>query len=495
MSISKKYIFQGIVVFSVAVFVLLFWGMVTIPEFDKLSKDYSLDIEYDAQTTMVDDVYGELRGPYYQRDILSEKVIKTDGNIYTIKSSVTGTRIDTKEIIFQVENTYKIDAVTQMHIDKKGKRFGFLPGVEKRDYEFFHPAVFYDDPMMYKKTDIVNGLEVYVFEVITKGADTSRAFSQFAPHVIHTDTTSRLWIEPITGNLIKFEKDWDNYLVEDGKRINTIQIGGKHTTEFSELILAQYTKTKIENITFNHYFIPIFLLVIIFGLGIIWILLTYLNKIKQESIKKEQMSIIGSTASRISHDLKNPLNVIKINMEMIQNENATPEMKKKSNERILRGVDKIEYQINEILCFVRDKSLEIEKTQLRTVLESAIENTQIPQSVQLEKNIPDITIDVDFNQIDTVFSNLITNSIQAIDGTGTISITAKEKPDSIEIEFSDSGPGILEDKIKEIFEPLFTTKAKGTGLGLANCKTLIEKHGGTISVKNNPTTFTVILPK
>jgi len=491
---SKKYAVQGLIIFSVAIGILLLWGFVVIPEFDKLNENYSLDIEYDAQTTMVDDVYGELKGPFFQRDVLSEKVIKVDGDIYTIQSSVTGTRIDTKEIMFQVKNIYKVDATTQMHIDKEGKRFGFLPGVKKIDYDFFHPAVFYDDPMIFKKTDTVNGLETFVFETITINADTSKTFSQFAPHEIHTDTTSRLWIEPITGNLVKFEKDWDNYLVEDGKRINTIQTGGKHTTEFSELILTQYTKAKIENITFNHFFIPIFLLVVIFGLGIIWIMLTYLDSIRQESRKKEQMSIIGGIVSRISHDLKNPLTIITTNTELIQNEKSTPEIKKKCFERILRGVNRMEYQINSIMDFVRKKPLQKENAQLSEILESSIENAQVPPTIQIKKNIPKISINVDVNQIDTVFSNIITNSVQAI-GKGVISITVKEKENDIEIEFSDSGTGIPEDKIKDIFEPLFTTKQKGTGLGLASCKNIVEQHEGEISVKNNPTRFTIILPK
>jgi len=220
----NKLAIQGTIVIVVAVIIIASWIMIYNAEFQKLPDDYSLNMEYDAQTTMVDDVYGELLGPYFQRDVLSEKVIEKNGNILTIQSSVTGKRIDTNEIMFQIENTYQVDATTQMHIDKEGKRFGFLPGVEKKDYEFFHPAVFYDDPMVFKETDVVNGLEVYVFEVVTKDADTSRAFSQFAPHVIHTDTTSRLWIEPITGNLIRFDKDWNNYLVENGENINTFQL-------------------------------------------------------------------------------------------------------------------------------------------------------------------------------------------------------------------------------------------------------------------------------
>ncbi|WP_232202950.1 HAMP domain-containing sensor histidine kinase [Nitrosopumilus sp. SJ] len=78
---------------------------------------------------------------------------------------------------------------------------------------------------------------------------------------------------------------------------------------------------------------------------------------------------------------------------------------------------------------------------------------------------------------------------------GTIAISAKENSKHIEIIFSDSGPGIPKSNIKKIFEPLYTTKKNGTGLGLASTKTTIEKHGGSISVKNEPTRFIIQLPK
>ena len=67
--------------------------------------------------------------------------------------------------------------------------------------------------------------------------------------------------------------------------------------------------------------------------------------------------------------------------------------------------------------------------------------------------------------------------------------------DSLKFEVEDTGKGIAESVMSKIFEPLFTTKNNGTGLGLAICKTIIEQHGGSISVKSNPTTFTIILPK
>jgi len=98
--------------------------------------------------------------------------------------------------------------------------------------------------------------------------------------------------------------------------------------------------------------------------------------------------------------------------------------------------------------------------------------------------------------METVFANIILNAIQAIgESKGSIIITSKIIADNIEIKISDSGPQVPEAILEKIFEPLFTTKEKGTGLGLSSCKNIIEQHGGSISASNNPTTFTITLPK
>jgi signal transduction histidine kinase len=108
----------------------------------------------------------------------------------------------------------------------------------------------------------------------------------------------------------------------------------------------------------------------------------------------------------------------------------------------------------------------------------------------------DVKIICDSEQTAVVFENLITNAIQAIgEEKGEISIRFIENDASISIEVEDSGKGINDEDMPKIFEPLFTTKQSGTGLGLASCKKIIAMHNGTINVKNNPTVFSVILPK
>jgi len=107
----------------------------------------------------------------------------------------------------------------------------------------------------------------------------------------------------------------------------------------------------------------------------------------------------------------------------------------------------------------------------------------------------DIDITCDQRQLSIVLNNLILNGIQSIENNGVIKISIDEDIDEIIIQVEDSGIGIPTDRLGKIFEPLFTTKQRGTGLGLASVKAIIESHGGIISVTSPPTIFTITLPK
>ena len=100
-----------------------------------------------------------------------------------------------------------------------------------------------------------------------------------------------------------------------------------------------------------------------------------------------------------------------------------------------------------------------------------------------------------FYKLVVVLSNLVENSIEAMKNNGVINIFARDGSDHIMIDIKDSGPGIPSEYMNKAFSSLFTSKSSGNGLGLKVAKTIIELHGGTISVRNNPTTFSIKLPK
>ncbi|MBI5378067.1 MAG: DUF3068 domain-containing protein [Thaumarchaeota archaeon] len=482
------------IVISATVMVVAFWTFIIMPEYEQLPTNFTLDMEYEGKDQIVDDVHGKLSEPYALKDTLSQKVMSVNNNILTISSTVTGMKVDTGEIVFQDNQTYDVNRVTLMHSDKPNKQFGFLPGVKKQNYDFFHPLIFDDAVLVFQGTDKINDLEVYKFSVKSLEHDVSSAFPSFSSYTIWADTYATLWIEPITGDILRFEKSWNNYLVEDGLHKNTIEKGWKHTTAFTESILTQNAKTKIINLNFSKVVMPVFLASMSLGGGFILILWFRLATIRK---KNDQLSLLGNLTARIAHDLRNPLNTMKSDLELMSlQEKENPDEKKEQRiKRLQRAVNRMGRQIDGVMDFVRKKPLILERFSSRELITTALENIIPPENIKILTPAHDVVIIGDLTQLGVVLSNIITNSIQAIGQSGEISISIEDSHDKVIISIVDSGPGIPEKDLPKIFDLLFTTKQTGTGLGLSSCKTIIENHGGSISVKNNPTTFTILLPK
>ena len=214
----------------------------------------------------------------------------------------------------------------------------------------------------------------------------------------------------------------------------------------------------------------------------------------QANIGAERLSSMGQLSARVAHDLRNPLGVIKNAVELIEMTLSEDDEKLKKRVDIIKNAtEKMSRQINDVLDFVRTRPLQLEKNSLSTILETAIKSMDTKVEISIPDN--DVTLNCDGKQLEVVFGNLITNAIQAMEDKGKITIRFTEDSNLVKVDFEDSGPGIEEENFEKIFDPLFTTKSGGTGLGLVSCRNIVTQHGGTISVKNNPTTFTITIPK
>lgn len=224
---------------------------------------------------------------------------------------------------------------------------------------------------------------------------------------------------------------------------------------------------------------------------------TDLEKLNKDIVAAERLSSIGSLASRLAHDLRNPLSVIKNSLEIL-NMKLSQYMDEKVDHQLAmmgRAINRMSHQIEDVLDFVNVAELKVESSSVITLVESAILSTDIPQSVKVNVPKNSATIRCDPYRVEVVMSNILKNASQAVEGNGEISIRIIDQKEEVLIEIEDSGPGIPESVLPKIFEPLYTTKQTGTGLGLASCMSIIEKHGGTILARNNPTVFTIQLPK
>jgi signal transduction histidine kinase len=202
----------------------------------------------------------------------------------------------------------------------------------------------------------------------------------------------------------------------------------------------------------------------------------------------------------IGHDLRNPLTGIAGAAYYLQAK-CGPKMDSKLKEMFKVIKKDVEYSnkiINDLLEYSRDVKLELNESNPRVMVEEALSAVKIPKKVQvadLAKDKPEMKVDTD--KMKRVFVNIIKNAVDAMPKGGTLTIESRESNGDLEIVFSDTGVGMSEKTLKNIFKPLFTTKAKGMGFGLPICKRFVEAHGGKILVRSTVgkgSTFIVTLP-
>ncbi|MFA5221780.1 MAG: PAS domain S-box protein [Methanoregula sp.] len=226
-----------------------------------------------------------------------------------------------------------------------------------------------------------------------------------------------------------------------------------------------------------------------------------LREAHEQLVKKEKLAVLGKLAGGVGHELRNPLGAIKnaayfLNMVL---ENPEPDVKE-TLEIMTKEVTRSENILSSLLDFARPTILTLRKVRMNDVLAEAVTRNPIPENITLTRNpddtLPEIMADPD--KLLQVFTNLITNACQAMPAGGSLTVqSALSGEDRVSVSVTDTGTGITEEHMKRLFEPLFSTKAKGIGLGLVVTKAIVEAHQGSIDVRSEPgkgTTFTVTLP-
>ncbi|MEO9309725.1 MAG: HAMP domain-containing sensor histidine kinase [Nitrososphaera sp.] len=221
-----------------------------------------------------------------------------------------------------------------------------------------------------------------------------------------------------------------------------------------------------------------------------------------ELLKVERLSAIGQLSARIAHDLRNPLSVIQNTSRIlrIRLENHLDDKSRQQWSRLDRAVYRMSHQLEDVMDYVRLPQLKKKNYSLSMALQDAIERIDVPPNIAIHPPLNDCTVFCDPEKIEIVFVNLLVNAIQAMEGKGgiiKITITEDDKENLATIAISDNGVGIPQELLEKIFEPLFTTKQVGTGLGLSSCKSIVEQHGGSITASSTPgkgSTFTIKIP-
>lgn len=223
---------------------------------------------------------------------------------------------------------------------------------------------------------------------------------------------------------------------------------------------------------------------------------------QSELIKAERMATIGEMATKIAHEVRNPLSGIAVAMENLKKRVTTDEKREMINE-IISEINRLDRIIIELFQLAMPREIKLVEGDPNELVEKVVELT-MPQikskSITIEKNLalPSRTISLDYEQLHQVFVNLLLNSIHAIEGNdGKITITTKYENNDLIFEITDTGHGIEKGDLQKIFEPFFSTKEGGSGLGLPISLRIIQAHNGTItvnSVHKEGCVFTVRLP-
>ena len=223
-------------------------------------------------------------------------------------------------------------------------------------------------------------------------------------------------------------------------------------------------------------------------------------------VQQEKLASIGRMAATIAHEIRNPLTSVKLNIQKVAEEESFAETVKAHLGLSLEGIDQIERFIKELLNFTRVQELSLERWPIEQIVEESLKllrETLARKKVVVEttyaEGLPQIHADGD--KMRQVFLNVLRNAHEALEAGGKISIVCEPVEEGgkkkARIRISDNGPGIPEKDRENIFEPFFSTKPSGFGLGLANARKIVEQHNGTIRVgkkRGRGSAFVILIP-
>lgn len=237
----------------------------------------------------------------------------------------------------------------------------------------------------------------------------------------------------------------------------------------------------------------------------------------EERLRRAERSAISSrVAAGIAHEIRNPLSFISLSVDYVRDKFAPAAERAHADftqlmDSIKEEINRLNGLVSDFLNLGRPARLKLRDLDARSLVEEVaglVRAKAEQQGVRLtvrmspeangEGHSLDTHIQADADQLKTCFSNLAINAVQAMPEGGSLTITLHPRSSSVEVRFTDTGHGIAPESLEHLFEPYFTTKEKGTGLGLALTKKLIEDHGGQIAVKSEVgvgTTFVITLPR
>ena len=221
-----------------------------------------------------------------------------------------------------------------------------------------------------------------------------------------------------------------------------------------------------------------------------------LHEAQDELVRKERLATLGQLTATVSHELRNPLGAMRPSMYVIQKKsNQQDEQVQNAIERIDRNIDRCDRIIDELLDFTRITELNMKAVRFDDWLGALIEEQLIPEGIELKKEfgLKDIELTIDKDRLRRAVINVLENANHSMmddnqqvvkDSAADLDIKTESNNARIEIIITDTGSGISKETLSKIFEPLFSTKGFGVGLGMPTVKQIMQQHGGGIEIES-----------
>jgi signal transduction histidine kinase len=217
-----------------------------------------------------------------------------------------------------------------------------------------------------------------------------------------------------------------------------------------------------------------------------------LEAAQQQIVRKERLSALGQLTATVAHELRNPLSSIRNTVFTIREAllgNAADFARPIG--RIERSIERCDSIINDLLDYTRSQELKLRPVAADSWLDEVLAEMKIPDGMILARDLGagGTRLAIDSERMRRVVINLVENAMQAmadITGKRRVVVTTRAQDTLYELTIDDSGPGIPEEVLPKVFEPLFSTKSFGTGLGLPTAKQIVEQHGGSVAIGNAP---------
>lgn len=233
------------------------------------------------------------------------------------------------------------------------------------------------------------------------------------------------------------------------------------------------------------------------------------RNLEEQLQRAERSAVVGRLASGIAHEIRNPLNFINLSIDHLREAFAPPAPSERATythilTTIKDEIARLNRLVSDFLSYGRPAKLKPREVDARQLIEEVrdlvqTQSTQQNVHINIEQNGDGrATLQADAEQLKTCFSNVVINAVQAMPEGGALNITVRPDAAHVAVDFADTGGGIAPEALAQIFEPYYSTKETGIGLGLPLTKKIIEEHGGQISVVSEVgkgTIFTVTMPR